>query len=79
MLLKANDNIIIIEPEIPNDWHDDMEWDLDDIMFLLKMQGAEYVEGDYNYLCFMFDGNKYEINNYDASILSLGCSIEIYT
>ena len=78
MLLNVNDNMLIIEPEMPFGWCGDMEWDLDDIMFLLEMQGAEYIEGGYNYLCFAFDGGKYEINNYDASILSVGRSVEVY-
>ena len=70
--------VLVIEPELPENFDGDMQWDLDDIMFLLKMQGAYPVMFGNNVLTFSYEDVNYNIDGYDAYDLSVGKSVDVY-
>lgn len=78
MLLSTSSNgTLTISPEMPDNWHGDMEWDLSDIMFMLEMEGAEKLWSNIDDVSFIFENNSYTIDIYDAQDLSVGMSVEL--
>ena len=81
MLVKTNEDTLTIVPEMPENFDDDMEWDLSDIMFMLEMEGAKFVEYSCymeHYVVFMLNGMEYSIDEYDARELSVGKPVEAH-
>lgn len=73
---QMEDNSTMLTPELPEDWRegiDDMEWDVSDIMFLLKMQDIDVFDNE-----FAFCGETYTVDSYEAYTLSAGKSVFIY-
>lgn len=73
---QMEDNSVMLTPELPEDWQegiDNMEWDVSDIMFLLKIQGIEVFDN-----VFAFCGETYTVDDYEAYTISEGKSVIIY-
>lgn len=78
MLLNTSSNgTLTITPEMPDNWHGDMELDLSDIMSMLEMEGAEKLWSNIDDVSFIFENNSYTIDSYDAQYLSVGMSVEL--